>query len=78
MFLTRINEGVPAQHFWAGMVKTPVLAVILAITGCRHGLEVGDDVTSLGKRVTSSVVQSIFLVIVVDALFAIWFLEMDW
>ena len=50
MFLTRINDGVPVQHFCVGMVKTPVLAVILAITGCRHGLEVGDDVTSLGKR----------------------------
>ena len=78
MFLTRINDGVPAQHFWVGMIKTPVLAIVLALTGCRHGLEVGDDVTSLGKRVTSSVVQSIFLVIVIDALFAIWFLEMDW
>jgi phospholipid/cholesterol/gamma-HCH transport system permease protein len=78
MFLTRINDGVPVQHFWVGMIKTPVMAVILALTGCRHGLEVGDDVTSLGKRVTSSVVQAIFLVIVVDALFAIWFLEMDW
>ncbi len=78
MFLTRINDGVPAQHFWVGMIKTPVLAVILALTGCRHGLEVGDDVTSLGRRVTSSVVQAIFLVIVVDALFAVWFMEMDW
>ncbi|MBL8559704.1 MAG: MlaE family lipid ABC transporter permease subunit [Hyphomonadaceae bacterium] len=78
MFVTRIQEAVPAQHFWAGMVKAPVMAVVLALVGCRHGLETGTDVTSLGKRVTSSVVQAIFLVIVIDALFAIWFLEMDW
>lgn len=78
MFLTRINEGVPEQHFWVGMVKAPVMAVVLALVGCRHGLETGVDVTSLGQRVTSSVVQAIFLVIVIDALFAVWFLEMDW
>lgn len=78
MFLTRIQEGVPIQHFWVGMVKAPVMAVVLALIGCRHGLATGGDVTSLGKHVTSSVVQAIFLVIVIDALFAIWFLEMDW
>ena len=78
MFVTRIQEAVPVQHFWAGMIKAPVMAVVLALVGCRHGLETGTDVTSLGKRVTSSVVQSIFLVVVIDALFAIWFLEMDW
>lgn len=78
MFFTRISEAVPAQHFWVGMLKAPVLAVVLALVGCRHGLETGNDVTSLGKRVTASVVQSIFLVIVIDAAFAIWFLEMDW
>ena len=78
MFFTRINDAVPAQHFWVGMIKTPVMALVLALVGCRHGLETGDDVTSLGQRVTSSVVQAIFLVIVIDALFAIWFLEMDW
>ena len=78
MFITRIQESVPVQHFWAGMVKAPVMAVVLALVGCRHGLETGTDVTSLGKRVTSSVVQAIFLVIIIDALFAVWFLEMDW
>jgi phospholipid/cholesterol/gamma-HCH transport system permease protein len=78
LFITRIQDGVPIQHFWVGMAKTPVMAVVLAITGCRHGLETGVDVTSLGKRVTASVVQAIFLVIVIDALFAVWFLEMDW
>ncbi|MFZ4121498.1 MAG: MlaE family lipid ABC transporter permease subunit [Caulobacterales bacterium] len=77
MFFFRIQEAVPSQHFWVGMAKAPVFALVLAIVGCRHGLAVGGDVASLGKRVTSSVVQSIFLVIVLDALFALWFLEMD-
>ncbi len=78
MFITRIQDSVPVQHFWVGMIKAPVMAVVLAIVGCRHGLETGGDVTSLGRRVTSSVVQAIFLVVVLDALFAVWFLEMDW
>ena len=78
MFLTRLLDAAPAQHFWAGMIKAPVMAVTIALIGCRHGLEVGDDVTSLGKRVTSAVVQSIFVVIVIDVLFAVWFQELDW
>lgn len=78
MFFSRINESIPVQHYWVGMAKTPVMAMILALTGCRHGLATGGDVTSLGERVTSSVVQAIFLIILVDALFAVWFLEMDW
>jgi len=77
LFITRIQEGVKVQYFWEGMIKAPAIALVLALVGCRHGLETGGDVTSLGKRVTSSVVQSIFLVIVIDALFALWFLEMD-
>lgn len=77
MFFNRIAEVVPAQHFWVGMSKAPVFAVVLAIIGCRHGLEVGGDVASLGKRVTTSVVQAIFMVILIDALFALWFLELD-
>ncbi|MEQ1616927.1 MAG: MlaE family lipid ABC transporter permease subunit [Terricaulis sp.] len=78
MFFTRISDAVPEQHFWVGMVKAPVFALTLAIIGCKQGLSVGDDVGSLGRRVTSSVVQSIFMVILLDALFALWFLEMDW
>jgi len=78
MFFGRMAEYVPAQHFWVGMSKTIAFAVVLAIIGCKQGLSVGGDVGSLGKRVTTSVVQSIFMVILLDALFALWFLEMDW
>jgi phospholipid/cholesterol/gamma-HCH transport system permease protein len=78
MFLTRISDAVPVQHFWVGMSKAPVFAFMLAIVGCRHGLAVEGDVNSLGQRTTASVVQAIFLVILIDAIFALWFLEMDW
>ncbi len=77
MFILRIYETVPYQHFWVGMVKAPVFALVVALVGCRQGLLVSGDVQSLGDRTTSSVVQAIFLVIVIDALFAILFLELD-
>lgn len=78
MFFARVSEVVPAQHFWVGFSKAPAFAMVLAIIGCKQGLSVGGDVGSLGKRVTTSVVQAIFMVILMDALFALWFLEMDW
>lgn len=77
MFFARIQDGVPAQHFWVGMSKAPVFALVLAVVACRHGLEVGGDVGSLGKRVTAAVVEAIFVVVALDALFALWFLELD-
>lgn len=77
MFFTRIQDGVPAQHFWVGMSKAPVFALVLAVVACRHGLEVGGDVGSLGRKVTAAVVEAIFIVVALDALFALWFLEMD-
>lgn len=78
MFFARISETVPEQHFWVGFVKAPVFALVLAVIGCKQGLSVGGDVGSLGSRVTASVVQAIFMVILLDAMFALWFLEMDW
>ena len=76
-FIERMYEQIPIQHFWVGMSKAPVFAIVIAIVGCRHGLEVGNDVESLGARVTQSVVQSIFAVIVLDAAFAILFMQLD-
>ncbi len=78
MFFGRVEEVVPSQHFWVGFSKAPAFAVVLAVIGCKQGLSVGGDVGSLGRSVTSSVVQAIFMVILMDALFALWFLEMDW
>ena len=58
------------------MVKTPFFAIIIAIIGCRQGLAVTGSVDSLGARTTSSVVQAIFAVITIDAIFAIIFFQL--
>jgi phospholipid/cholesterol/gamma-HCH transport system permease protein len=78
MYFQRISDAVPEQHFWVGMSKAPAFALVLAVIGCKQGLSVGGDVASLGAKVTTSVVQSIFMIILLDAIFALWFLEMDW
>ena len=76
-FLTRMHDTIDLTHFLVGMSKAPVFGLVIAIVGCRHGLQVGGDVESLGARVTTSVVQAIFAVIVIDALFAMMYLELD-
>ncbi|MFZ4070285.1 MAG: ABC transporter permease [Caulobacterales bacterium] len=78
LFISRIQENVGGQHFWVGLVKAPLFGFVLALISCRQGLLVESDVASLGRRTTASVVQAIFILIVLDALFALWFLEMDW
>jgi phospholipid/cholesterol/gamma-HCH transport system permease protein len=76
-FISRMQDTLDYTHFMVGMSKAPVFGLVIAIIGCRHGLQVGGDVESLGARVTTSVVQSIFAVIVIDALFAMLYLELD-
>lgn len=70
-FLQRIVDNVGVTHFYAGMVKAPVFAAVIAAIGARQGLQVGGDVESLGARVTSAVVQAIFAIILIDAVFAL-------
>ncbi|MHA6287098.1 MlaE family lipid ABC transporter permease subunit [Maricaulis sp. CAU 1757] len=77
LFFTRLHNEVGATHFWVGMSKAPVFGLVVAIIGCRQGMQVKGDVESLGRRVTASVVQSIFAVIVLEALFAMMYLELD-
>ena len=76
LFITRLQDSVGIAHFWVGLVKTPFFALIIAIIGCRQGLAVTGSVESLGSRTTTSVVQAIFAVIAVDAIFAILFYQM--
>lgn len=76
LFFTRLQDQVGIQHFWVGMVKTPFFGLIIAIIGCRQGLAVTGSVESLGSRTTTSVVQAIFAVITVDAIFAILFYQL--
>jgi phospholipid/cholesterol/gamma-HCH transport system permease protein len=74
-FLQRLLDNVGVSHFYIGMVKAPVLAMIIAAIGCRQGMEVGGDVESLGRRVTTAVVQALFAIIIADAAFALLFVE---
>jgi phospholipid/cholesterol/gamma-HCH transport system permease protein len=76
-FLQRIVDNVGATHFLVGLCKAPVMAAVIAGIGCRQGLEVGNDVESLGRRVTAAVVHAIFAIIMIDAGFALMFMELD-
>jgi len=76
LFIGRLQDSVPIQHFWVGMVKAPFFAIIIAVVGCRQGLAVTGSVESLGSRTTTSVVQAIFAVITIDAMFAMLFLQL--
>lgn len=77
MFFVRINELVPINNFWSGLIKAPFFAFIIALIGCHEGLSVEGSAESVGQRTTQSVVQSIFMVIVINALFAMFYIEID-
>ncbi|MBU1346308.1 MAG: ABC transporter permease [Alphaproteobacteria bacterium] len=77
-FIQRINEDpLMGTHLMVGMLKAPVFAVVIASIGCRQGMAVAGDVESLGRRVTAAVVQAIFAIIALDAVFALVFLELN-
>lgn len=77
-FIQRLTEDpMMDQHLMVGMIKAPVFAVVVAAIGCRQGMSVAGDVESLGRRVTSAVVQAIFAIIFLDAVFAMIFLELN-
>ena len=77
-FLERIQEVVPLYDFYVGMAKAPVFGLIVALAGCYQGLRVEGNAEEVGKRTTKAVVQAIFMVIVLDAFFAIFFSEIGW
>jgi phospholipid/cholesterol/gamma-HCH transport system permease protein len=76
-FFTRLDEAIAPTTFWAGLVKAPVFGLLIGLTGTLRGLQVRESSRELGRLTTVAVVQSIFLVIFADALFAIFFLEID-
>ena len=77
-FLARIQEVVPVYDFYVGLVKAPVFGLIVALTGCYQGMQVEADAEQVGLRTTKAVVQAIFMVIVLDAFFAVFFSELGW
>ncbi len=77
-YLARMQETMSVDNFVVGMVKAPIFAVVIALIGCLEGLQTEGTAQSLGERTTSSVVQSIAMVIVLDAFAALWFMQMDY
>ncbi len=73
IYLARLSEVITVQHFVVGMIKAPFMALLVGLVASSEGLKVQGSAESLGLRTTSSVVQSIFLVIVLDGVFAIFF-----
>ena len=78
MFLSRLESNVGLIHFLVGMSKAPIFAFLIAVIGCLEGLRVQGSAQSVGEHTTSAVVQSIFVVIVVDAIAALFCMEMGW
>lgn len=76
MFLARLHETTGLRHFWVGMAKAPVFAFLISAVGCLEGFKVEGSAESVGRHTTAAVVQSIFLVIVFDALFAMFFMKL--
>jgi phospholipid/cholesterol/gamma-HCH transport system permease protein len=72
-FVQRLREVVPMSDFWIGLSKAPVFGAIIAIIGCFQGFQVTDTAESVGMRTTLAVVQAIFVVIVLDAFFAVFY-----
>ncbi|HJT96724.1 MAG TPA: ABC transporter permease, partial [Rhodanobacteraceae bacterium] len=77
MFLQRFHDTAQVRHFWVGMSKAPIFAFLIAAIGCLEGFKVSGSAESVGEHTTSSVVQSIFVVIMIDALAAIFFMKLD-
>jgi phospholipid/cholesterol/gamma-HCH transport system permease protein len=73
VFLARLKEAISVTHFEVGMIKAPFMALAIGIVACSEGLKVKGSAESLGLQTTTSVVKSIFLVIVLDGVFAVFF-----
>ena len=77
-YIQRIREVVPISDVYVCLIKAPVFGAIIAIAGCFQGMLVEADAEQVGLRTTAAVVQGIFLVIVLDAFFAVFFSSIGW
>jgi phospholipid/cholesterol/gamma-HCH transport system permease protein len=78
MFLNIFHDQIELRHFLVGMSKAPVFAFVIAVIGCLEGMKVSGSALSVGQHTTASVVHSIFVVILLDAVAALFFMEMEW
>jgi len=77
-YIQRLQEVIPMTDLWIGLIKAPVFGFIIALAGCFQGMLVEGTSEQVGERTTTAVVQSIFLVIILDAVFAIFFTSIGW
>ncbi|MBW0146102.1 ABC transporter permease [Marinobacter sp. CAU 1620] len=77
-FIAIIERDIELRHFLVGLSKAPVFAFVIAVIGCLEGFKVSGSAQSVGEHTTSSVVQSIFMVILLDSIAALFFMEMGW
>jgi phospholipid/cholesterol/gamma-HCH transport system permease protein len=77
-FILRLREVTPMTDFYIGMIKAPVFGAIIAMAGCFQGMQVEGNSEQVGLKTTAAVVQAIFLVIVLDAFFAVFFSSIGW
>ncbi|MEC8861220.1 MAG: ABC transporter permease [Pseudomonadota bacterium] len=73
-----IVQDIPIRHMLLGISKAPVFAMLIALIGCLEGMKVAGSAQSVGEHTTSAVVQSIFVVILLDAVAALFFMQMGW
>src|SRR5690625_2867361 len=78
MFLSVFKSDIDYIDFLVGMAKAPIFAFLIAAIGCQQGFKVTGSAQSVGERTTSAVVQSIFIVILLDAFAALYYMEMGW
>jgi len=77
VFITRLREAIDFTSLFSGLFKAPFMGMIIALIACAEGMAVKGSAESLGRRTTASVVKSIFMVIVVDGIFAIFYSAID-
>jgi phospholipid/cholesterol/gamma-HCH transport system permease protein len=77
-YIQRLQEVIPLTDLWIALIKAPVFGFIIALSGCFQGMLVQGNSEEVGSRTTTAVVQSIFLVIVLDAVFAVFFSSIGW
>lgn len=77
-YVQMLQSIIPMTDFWAMLIKAPVFGMVIAVTGCYEGMQVRGDAEEVGLRTTAAVVQGIFLVIVLDAFFAVFFSGIGW
>jgi len=77
-FIQRLQEVTPLRDLWVGLIKAPVFGFIIGLTGCFQGMLVQGNSEEVGTKTTAAVVQAIFLVIVIDAVFAVFFSQIGW